>query len=156
MIVLAAEAPVHKVVEALAAVHSPKGVFREVPIRQAEKRDQEIAPLVPVIQSGDSGWSLVYRVLRLPIGEDDFDSAKTDAQTLSSRLRTRALAFFGEDTSYAMEYELYRSGKRVAFMQWEDQNDEAVDEAFDELGIALPVCFARREGRNVWQRRNRG
>src|SRR4051794_13982904 len=97
-VVLAAEAPTEKVSRLLAAAHSAKQVLRDVPIRAAGKQDNEIAPLAAVTQCANSPWSVALVSLCLPVDEHDLKSAQDDARMLSSKLKTRALAFFGEDT----------------------------------------------------------
>jgi len=92
-VVLAAEAPVDQVSRLLASAHWSKQVFHHVPIRPARKRDKEIAPLVAVAQCAGSPWTVAYLVLSLPISTPDLTSAQEDARMLSSKLKTRALAF---------------------------------------------------------------
>jgi hypothetical protein len=79
----------------------------------------------------------------------DITNAEEVCQTMSAKLKTRTLAFFGEDTSFAMSYMLYQNGKKVGSKDWESQRDSADDE-FAALGIYLPACYPRREGKTTW------
>jgi hypothetical protein len=140
-IVLAAEAPLDQVSGLLAAAHSAKRVQHEVSIRAAGKQDNEIAHLVAVVQCAKALWSVALVSLCLPIGEEDFKSAQDDARMLSAKLKTRALAFIGEDTSGAMGYHLYRNGREIEHKEWEQSKRRAADRAFGEIGLYLPACY---------------
>jgi hypothetical protein len=140
-VVLAAEAPTEQVSRLLAAAHSAKQVLRDVPVRAAGKQDNEIAPLAAVTQCAHSPWTVALVSLGLPVDEHDLKSAQDDARMLSSKLKTRALAFIGEDTSGAMGYHLYRNGQEVEQKQWDQIKARAADKAFASLGIYLPACY---------------
>jgi hypothetical protein len=84
-----------------------------------------------------------------PIGSRDIEEGTKAALELSAKLKTRALAFFGEDTSGAMEFSLYRGGKKTGTTSWESQNDPA-DDVFEKLGLSVPVCYPRQKGKTTW------
>jgi hypothetical protein len=148
-IILAAEAPVEKVAIAYAAAKSAKRHWPEIPIHQLTRKDDEIAPLVAIVQPADCPWSIIYRCLCLPIESDDVEAAQKDAQLLSAKLKTKAFAFCGEDTSMAMACILYQKGRQTGSKDWDSQFDEA-DKAFSNLGLYLPICFPRRAGKKSW------
>jgi len=148
-IVLAAEAPAEKVSTHYAAVNAAKRHLPEIPIHLLTPQDDEIAPLVAIVQPADGSWAIIYRHLCLPIDSSDIAAAKKDAQILSSKLNTKALAFYGEDTSMAMECFLYQNGKQTGSKDWDSQLDNA-DKAFSNLDLGLPVCFPRRAGKKIW------
>ena len=148
-VVLAVEAPIEEVSSLYASMRSAKKRLSEVPIRVAGKQDDEIASLVAVVQPTNSSWSVILRSLCLPIEEGDIKMAQKDAQTLSSKLKTRAVAFVGEDTSGAMQYWLYQGGKQAGGKEWESQDDSA-DKAFAALGLYLPPCYPRRDAKTTW------
>jgi hypothetical protein len=149
-VVLAAEAPIGPVSKVLAAAHSAKEVLHRVTLRAAGKQDNEIAPLVAVAQCANAPWSVVFVSLCLPVGEGDFRSAQDDARLLSSKLKTRALAFIGEDTSGAMGYRLYRNGEEVGQKEWDQSKTGAADKAVAELGLYLPACYPCTRRGETW------
>src|SRR5438046_250981 len=139
-VVLAAEAPLEQVCDIYGKEHSAKERFQEVPIRAARLKDNEIAPLVAAVQPKESSWVVLLRTLCLPISIADLSLARKDAQMLSGNLQARALVFFGEDTSYSMEYAFYENGKQVGAREWESQTERA-DNEFAKLGLYLPGCL---------------
>lgn len=147
-VVLAVESPVTEVARLYASLASAKRSWSEVPVRPAKKND-DMASLVAVVQPKDSRWSVIYRLMCYPIGAQVVEDGTKMAQELSANLKTRALAFFGEDTSGAMEFSLYRSGKKAGTTSWRSQHDPA-DAAFQKLGLVVPVCYPRREGKVTW------
>jgi uncharacterized protein len=149
-VVVAAEAPLDQVSRLLAPAHWSKQVFHDVPIRPARKRDSEIAPLVAVAQCANSSWTVAYLVISLPISEPDIASAREEARLLSSKLKTRALAFIGEDTSGAMGCWLYRNGQEIEGKEWDQTQMRAADKAFAALGLYLPVCYPCAERGAAW------
>jgi hypothetical protein len=79
----------------------------------------------------------------------DWTAAEHICEKISKKLKTRALAFMGEDTSFAMGYTLYESGTKMGSKEWESQTDSA-DGAFEALGLYLPACYPRREDNTIW------
>lgn len=148
-VVLAVEAPVDQVSSLYAAACAAKARLTNVPVRPARKEDEEMAPVIPIVQPRGSVWSVILRVICLPIGESDIRGAETACQNLSAKLRTRALAFFGEKTSFAMSYRLFQQGKKIVSRDWNSQLDSAESE-FAALGIYLPACYPMREGAKTW------
>ena len=148
-VVLAAEAPIDQVSTLYATVCSARERLTEVPVRAPRKKDNEIAPLIALVQPKECTWTVILRILCLPIGMPDITNAEKVCQTMSAKLKTRTLAFFGEDTSFAMSYMLYQNGKKVGSKDWESQRDSA-DAEFAALGIYLPACYPRREGKTTW------
>jgi len=125
------------------------GRLTAVPVRAPRKKDDEIAPLIAIVQPKESSWAVILRILCMPIGMPDVTDAEKVCKTMSTKLKTRALAFIGEDTSFAMGYMLYQHGKKVGTKDWESQTDSA-DEEFAALGIYLPACYPRQEGKTTW------
>ncbi len=148
-IVIAVEAPVDQVSSHYSTIRSARKRLTEVPIHARRKRDDEIAPLVAIVQPKGSAWSVILRILCMPIGMPDVTDAEQVCQKTSAKLKTRALAFIGEDTSFAMGYILYQKGKKVGSKDWESQRNSA-DKAFADLGIYLPACYPRQEGKKIW------
>jgi hypothetical protein len=140
-VVLAAEAPIEQVSKLLASAHSAKQVLRRVPLRAARKQDNEIAPFVAVVQCASAPWSVVLISLCLPMDSPDVQAAQDDARMLSSKLKTRALTFIGEDASGTMGCHLYRNGKDIERKEWNQSKVRAADKAFTGLGVYLPACY---------------
>jgi hypothetical protein len=92
-----------------------------------------------------------------------------EAKELSSRLKTRAITFFAEDTSGAMGYEIFENGKSLESAEWESGGDfsrfkstlreepplevvedDFADELFRTQGIYLPACYPKSKGQKQW------
>ena len=144
-VVLAIEAPVDKVRKAYGRLHAPTEEFCGVPIRLAEKKDTEIAPLVAIVKPKNSSWTVILRLLCLPIDERDITEAAEDAQKLSLKLRTRGLTFFGEDIS---DLWVYRHGKKAEEKEWGQA--KSADKAFEAFGLYLPACYPCRRDGGPW------
>lgn len=147
-VLLAVEAPVEETSRNFSLLYSAKERMYTVPIRGFQKGDDLIAPVVAVVQPKGSPWSVVFRTLCLPIGLEDIKRAEKDAHTLSAKLKTRALAFVGENTSFAMSYSLFSKGKMVERKAWDSQQDSA-DAAFAKLKLYLPACYPNRRGNST-------
>jgi hypothetical protein len=148
-IVLAAEAPIEKVVRQYLVANPAKHHWAAIRIHPLTRKDDEIAPLVAVVQPTDCPWTIIYRCLSVPIDEDAIEAAQNDAQLLSAKLKCRTLGFYGQETSMAMNCSLYQKGKQTGSKEWESQFDKA-DKAFANLDLWLPICFPRQTGKNVW------
>lgn len=147
-VLLAVEAPLDKVSRLYASSSRARKTWANVPVRPGLKPD-EMAPLVALVQPKNCAWTVIYRAMCYPMGMEEFEGGRETAQLLSGKLKTRALAFIGEDTSGAMQYRLYKNGRQAAEKEWESQNDPA-DEVFEELGIFAPVCYPKRKGKETW------
>ena len=147
-LIVAVEAPLEAVAAACVASAPATRRWENVPIRSQRGNDDEFQDLIAVVQPKECRWTIVLRLLCLPLTEEDIAEGLEEARKLSSTLRTRALAFFGEDTSYAMEFQLYAKGKPGGKQSWESQEDPE-DSAFAKLGLYLPACYPWRDGAAV-------
>jgi hypothetical protein len=147
-LVLAVESPIGQVSALYASMCGAKRTWSAVAVHPAKKKD-DMASLVALVQAKDCAWTVIYRLMCYPIGSRDIEQGTKTAQELSAKLKTRALAFFGEDTSGAMEFSLHRNGKYAGTTSWESQNDPA-DAAFEKLKLNVPVCYPCRAGKAVW------
>jgi hypothetical protein len=68
---------------------------------------------------------------------------------MSASLKTRALIFYGHDTSGAMSYVLYEKGKEAGRHDWEYRDDPS-DKQFAELELYVPACYGRQAGKEIW------
>src|SRR5262249_34041680 len=94
--------------------------------------------------------------------------AENDAKALSAQLKTKAISFVAEDTSGALQIDLFDAGKLVEQAQWVDGGSFSVFESarrkqpkiaeidnkfanktFSDLGIYLPACYPRGKGKNL-------
>jgi hypothetical protein len=144
----AVKAPFEEVSTAFAKCRKAKGTFTDVPREPAGAVGDELAQLAAVVQVSGSPWTVVFRSL-LWLDSSHLDEVPKEAKDLSARLKTRTITFMGEDTSGAMVYEIFESGKSVAKEEWEDGDDEA-DAIFREQGIYLPSCYPKAEGKKKW------
>src|SRR4030095_8474295 len=117
-VLLAVEAPIKKVTTAYARLQQAPEPARQVSINPATKKDNEIAPLVAVVEPADSSWCVVLRQLCLPLDLELIQDATENARKLSSSLKTRALTFYGADTSFSMAFSLFRNGKQIEHKEW--------------------------------------
>src|SRR5438876_3373842 len=148
-VIMAVEGLIEQISKLYGKEKSAKERFVDVPVCKRPKKNKAMAPFTVVVQPKASVWTVILRNLCLPLNEADFIRGKREAQMLSAKLKTRAMVFMGADTSYSMEYILYRDGKQIGTRQWESQTDRA-DKAFGKLGLYLPACYARGEGRGAW------
>jgi hypothetical protein len=157
--IFAVEAPIDAVLDEFIRLRKAKEVFRDVPVLRARKQE-DVGALIPVVQVPGNPWAVV---LRAPgyVNSNHLAEYRVDAGTLSKRLKTRAIAFCGEDTSGSAGYQLYDSGKLIESAEWANGDDSCseftskrrklperevfdetfADEVFSELGIYVPVCF---------------
>ncbi len=139
-VVLAAEAPLDSLAKELGAITPARQRWKNVPVRAATPRDNEIAPWLALVQLTDSPWTVALRLLCLPLDERDITTAEKEALKLSAKLRTRTVVFVGEDTSGGMYCSLYERGRCVSMQDWETQG-EAIDSVFARLGLLVPACY---------------
>jgi hypothetical protein len=144
----AVAAPVEAVAAAFGKHVGRKKSWAEVPV-QPTRQDDEMANLVPVVKVKDSAWSVIYRVIGMPY--EDFEDDMKHAKAMSSALKTRALAFFGHDTSGAMSFVLYDNGKEAGKYDWDYRSDPS-DKQFAALELYVPACYASQdeEEDEVW------
>jgi hypothetical protein len=112
-------------------------------LRGAQSLDRQLAASLHIL-----GFEVL--VLSLPISTPDLTSAQEDARILSSKLKTRALAFLGEDTSGTMAYWLYRNGQDIDQKEWDQTQTRAADKAFAGLELYLPPCYPCAGRRAAW------
>jgi hypothetical protein len=147
-IVLAVEAPIEAARARYAKLRSAREEFRDVPIRSRKAKGPEIASVAAIVKPADSSWSVIYKVLCLPIEQQDVTEAVDDARELSSKLKTRAAVFIGEHTSYMMGLTIYRNGKMVEEEEW--AQTQSADKAFERFGLYLPACHPCRGEGKAW------
>lgn len=144
--VLAVDAPIETVTAAYSKIAGGKGLWPNVPIRMNHSSDKEMAHLVALVQPKASKWVLIYRCMCLPF--DGFDRVLADTKSISSKLKTRALAFLGHDTSGGMGSTLYRNGKKVEEHGWEYRTDPS-NKHFAQLELFVPACYPRQKGTEI-------
>jgi len=163
----AIRAPLDEVSQALAEYRQAKRRVLNVPHLPSEEGD-ELAHLAVVLQVRDNPWTVGYRSL-LWVDSVHLRAVPEEATKLSDRFHTRAVAFFAEDTSGAMAYEIVESGQSLEHAEWEcggefssfkstlrqrpdleEVGDEFADEIFTREGIYLPACYPREVGGKPW------
>lgn len=164
----AIKAPIDDVSNAFAEFRHAKSKATDVPRKTTGGDGDELAHLVAVIKLKDNPWTVVYRSL-LWVDMTHLEGVPQEAKELSARLKTRAITFFGEDTSCAMAYEIFEDGKSLENAEWEsgsefsqfkstlrkkpeldEVGDEFADEVFREQGIYLPSCYPKSDGEKKW------
>jgi hypothetical protein len=163
----AIRAPFDDVANAFAAYRKPKHRYTNVPRQPAGAEGDELAHLAAIVKVKDNPWTVVFRSL-LWVDSSHLAEVPQDAKELSTRLKTRAVTFFAEDTSGAMAYEILELGKSLENAELmdgefssfkstfrkqpalEEVGDEFADEVFREQGIYLPSCYPRSEGGKHW------
>ena len=146
--VLGVEAPIDQAFEAYTQIAPILQSWTGVPVRAACNEEDDCMPdLVTLVQPTGSQWTVIYRVLCLPWS--DFDGLAGDARALSKRCGSRAVAFFGHDTSGAMGCEIFRKGRKAGSYDWESRDDPSEGE-FTKLGLYVPPCHPRQKGDEVW------
>ncbi len=148
-VVLAAEAPLAEVLALYCECFPVAECLPSVPIKRSSAADKGMAQWVPFVQPVSSKWTAIFRVVCSPIGEEDVAQAAKDAARLSRELESRALSFLGEDTSGAMQCDLFAAGKRSRTQCWDNQG-AAADGFFGDLGLYIPACYSQNRGDSVW------
>ena len=163
---IAVEAPLDKVTEALSQRYKSAKLQQHVEIKKTRKND-ELARYVALIQIKDNHWTIVLRSL-FYVNGNDLASVIEDAKALSEKLKTKAISFVSEDTSGAIQFDLFDKGQLIEQAQWTDGGSFAAFEStrrkqpkideidnkfttklFRELGIYLPACYSRGKAKNV-------
>jgi hypothetical protein len=164
----AVKAPFEQVSKALADFCQPERWLRDVPRKPAADGDDMGFPLVAVVQIKNNPWTVVFREICYAT-EEGLEAIKEEAKFLSVELKTRAITLASEDTSGAIDYEIYDQGKEVESAQWESGGQffsfkstlrkkpslESVDENFaDEVfqgeGVYVPVCYPQSSDKDAW------
>ena len=146
-IVLCAEAPAEHLSEAFAAAVKAKRRLTNVPVKPVKKAPGEFfPPRIPVVDVTGTAWSSALWLANWPIGTPDVEQAEAVAKKLSTRLKARTLLFMGEDTSGAMDLQVFEAGKQIEHKGWVE--DEESDEHFAKRRVYIPPCFAVKS-RNV-------
>jgi ankyrin repeat protein len=162
----AIQAPVEQVTEALSRRYKDARVLRGVELKSARKND-ELARYMAVVRVKDNAWSVVQRSL-YAARESDVDATVNDAKALSEELKTRAISFYANDTSGAVQFDLFEKGALLERVQWVDGgyfsifestrrkqpklnevDGKFADKTFRELGVYLPACYPRGKGRSA-------
>jgi ankyrin repeat protein len=157
---LAVQAPREQVTDALSRRHETAKVLRGVELKKPRKND-ELARRLAVIEVKDNTWTVILRTL-YHVDESDGDAVAEDAKDLSQQLKTKAISFVAEETSGAVQFDLFENGELVERAQWVDGNsffifestrrkqpkvhevdDKFADKTFRDLGIYLPACYPR-------------
>jgi len=126
-----------------------KQLLENVPLRSARDQDNEISPANAIVQIRDSAWIVVTQALCVPIDEDELNGFSAQARSLSAILKTNALVFSGDDTSYAMGFESYQNGKVEQSYEWRSQTNSTTAH-FSELGVYFPACYPVTDGNEFW------
>jgi hypothetical protein len=138
-------------------VQVPLACYEDLMLSLQESDPEELdgaAAMIPVLRLKGSDWILVFHSIGSYSTEVD-----ELAQSLSSKLKTRCIAFSAEDTSAAMGYAIYENGDRkekavlgdtLAFeskerarpnlKDTEDAGMGFLEQVFTENGIYLPAC----------------
>jgi hypothetical protein len=144
-IVLCAEAPAERLSEAFAVAVKAKRRLTDVPVKSVKNAPGEFfPPRIPVVDVAGTSWSSALWLCNWPIGMDDVEQAEAVAEKLSSGLKARTLLFMGEDTSGAMDLQVYEAGKRIEHKEW--MEDEQSDKHFAKWRVYIPPCFAVKRG----------
>jgi hypothetical protein len=97
--------------------------LEQVPVKSTKSPPAELFPsLAPVVQIEGIAWASVLWITAWPIDLDLIDNANTTAKMLSSSLKSRALAFIGEDTSGACALHVFDRGKEIEHKEWLDDD----------------------------------
>ncbi len=165
---LAVQAPLEQAAAAFADLRKTDRWIHDVPIREAADVDDVDSSLAFAVQIRDNPWTVIVREL-FYVTEAGLKEIIQDAKALSAKFKTKAIAFSGEDTSGAMEYDLFESGKLLERAQWEEGGEfyvfkstlreqpaleevgqEFADEVFREQGIYVPACYPKSEEEDAW------
>src|SRR6266545_3607019 len=115
---LAVKAPVEQVAGAFVRFRKAERWLRDVPRKSAAEGDDMGFPLIALLQLKDNPWAVVLRDV-CDLTDEGMHGVAQDAKALSSKLKTRAITFVGEDTSGAVDYAIFDGGKMLEHAQWE-------------------------------------
>jgi len=166
---LAVKAPVEQVAGAFVRFRKAERWLRDVPRKSAAEGDDMGFPLIALLQLKDNPWAVVLRDV-CDLTDEGMHGVAQDAKALSSKLKTRAITFVGEDTSGAVDYAIFDGGKMLEHAQWESGgpfflfkstlrkrpalvesvDDEFADAVFREQGVYLPACYPQSKGKSAW------
>jgi hypothetical protein len=132
------------------------------------RRGEQVAPVSVATGICGNPWTIIFRSL-FDVSTEELDSVPNEAKDLSSKLKTKAIYFIFEDTAGAMGYGLYEKGRMLEEADWEvgsalsrfkstlrdnpgleHATDDFADETFRWLGIYVPACYPRIEGKRMW------
>ena len=134
-------------------------MLRKVELKNARKND-ELARYIAIIQIKHNPWSVILRSLYYA-DESDVNATVDDAKALSGDLKTKAISFVANDTSGAVQFDLFENGALLERAQWTDGSfsifkstrrkqpkinevdEKFADKTFRDLGIYLPACYPR-------------
>src|SRR6266567_7997170 len=94
----AISAPIEEVSKAFAQFRKAKNRWTDVPRKAPTEKYDELAYLAAVVKVSDNPWTVIFRSL-LHITCVHLKAVPQEAKELSARLKTKAVAFFSEDTS---------------------------------------------------------
>jgi ankyrin repeat protein len=164
---IAVQAPREQVTDALSRRYKTAKVLRGVELKKPRKNDA-LARRLAIIRVKDNPWTIVLRSLYYVDG-GDVGAVAEDAKILSQQLKTSALSFVAEDTSGAVQFDLFENGEPVERVQWSEGGSFSVfestrrkqpklaevdgrfaDKTVRDLGIYLPACYPRANQRTAW------
>jgi ankyrin repeat protein len=156
---LAVKAPEEQITELLSHRYKNAKVLRNVELKSARKND-ELARYMAIVKIKDNPWSVILRSL-YHAEESDLNATVDDAKALSGELKTKAISFVANDTSGAVQFDLFENGALLERAQWTDGSfsifestrrkqpkmnevdEKFADKTFRDLGIYLPACYPR-------------
>jgi len=163
----AVKAPADAVARAFAKFHKITRWNQNVRLKP-KKGMQFVARLTVVVKIRQNPWTVVLRSI-MDVSVEELVGVPKEAKAISAALKTRAISFIAEDTSSALGYQIFDSGKLVESADWENgcafhsfssklrqkpalervDNDFA-DSLFREEGIYVPACYPCGEGNKAW------
>jgi ankyrin repeat protein len=144
---LAVKADIEPVTEAFTKLCKAEKCERDVEVKKAASGD-ELAPLIAVVKLKDNPWTVIYWSL-FHVDEAALNGITESAKELSARLTTKSITFASQDTSGAIASGQFENGKDVESRDFDD-DDEATNSYFAELGIYLPACYPKTKGKRSW------
>jgi hypothetical protein len=167
--ILAVKAPLAQVAKPYKAFRKPDRWIPKADCKPAKDSDDIGGfSLAPLVKLRGSPWTVMLRSI-FELGPEDLEAVFVDAESLSSKLKTTAVTFVGEDTSGALAIDVFNNGKKVEHFEWEDGGPfvvfksklrkkpkldevghEFADGVFRKLGIYLPACYAMTKGKKSW------
>jgi ankyrin repeat protein len=166
--VMAVKAPAGKTAAAFAGFRNPRKWLENVPRQAAAGVRQVKASLTTVVKVKRNPWTLIFRSL-FRLGKDDYQSIAEEAMELSSRLKTKTIAFVRDETAKALGYHFYEKGRLSEQAQWiedssvvwfksrfrrqpqkEESGEDFIDKVFRQQGIYLPACYPQYKRKNAW------
>jgi hypothetical protein len=164
----AVKAPIDEVTSAFAKFTKAKNTKANVPLKPAGETGDELGDFAAIVQLKNSPWTVVFRSIYW-VSSPQLEAVPREAKELSTRLKTRAITFIGEDTSGAIGYELFENGKSLEEAIWaggegfstfkstlreqpddEEADDDFADKAFRQEGIYIPACYPKSEDGQEW------